>query len=148
MVATYVAIDWLIMHLLVILVKINTMLISAHRLFRDTPSPGAVVAFNVITLEHAEAIVQAAEMTRRPVILQLSENAIVFRRSPRAIASAMAAIAEDAGTGVALHLDHITDVSLARTAHDLGFSSVMFDAATSAFDARHRRVGEGRRGVG
>lgn len=37
-----------------------------------------VAAFNVITLEHAEAIVSAAEQTRLPVILQISENAVKF----------------------------------------------------------------------
>ena len=39
---------------------------------------GGVGAFNVITLEHAEAIVAGAEAAGRPVILQISENAVRF----------------------------------------------------------------------
>jgi fructose-bisphosphate aldolase class II len=35
-----------------------------------------VAAFNVITLEHAEGIVQGAERAGTPVILQISENAV------------------------------------------------------------------------
>ena len=42
---------------------------------------GGVAAFNVITLEHAEAIVAGAEAAARPVILQISENAVRFHHS-------------------------------------------------------------------
>ena len=38
----------------------------------------AISAFNVITLESAEAIVSGAEKADRPVILQISENAVKF----------------------------------------------------------------------
>ncbi|MGI8668213.1 MAG: class II fructose-bisphosphate aldolase, partial [Jatrophihabitans sp.] len=34
----------------------------------------AVIAFNAITLEHAEAIIDGAERAGRPVIVQISEN--------------------------------------------------------------------------
>ncbi|MBI3692584.1 MAG: class II fructose-bisphosphate aldolase, partial [Mycolicibacterium aromaticivorans] len=57
-----------------------------------------VLACNVITLEHAEAIVTGAEHVGRPVILQLSENAVRFhhgRLHPiAAAASDVAAAAE------------------------------------------------------
>ncbi|MEY8566941.1 class II fructose-bisphosphate aldolase [Corynebacteriaceae bacterium 7-707] len=91
--------------------------------------PTAVTAFNVITLEHAEAISAAAEAENLPVILQLSQNAIAFHRRPEAIAAAMASVAENSSAPVALHLDHITDVDLALRTKDLGFSSVMYDGA-------------------
>ena len=39
----------------------------------------AVAAFNVITLEHIEAVIAAAEAVGEPVILQVSENAVKFR---------------------------------------------------------------------
>lgn len=47
-------------------------------------------AFNVITLEHAEAIVAGAERAGAPVILQLSENTVKFhhgRLAPLAAAA-------------------------------------------------------------
>lgn len=37
-----------------------------------------VGAFNVITLEHAEAIVAGEEAAERPVILRVSQNAVTF----------------------------------------------------------------------
>src|SRR3982751_5623107 len=38
----------------------------------------AVAAFNVITLEHVEAVLEGAQAAARPVILQVSENAVRF----------------------------------------------------------------------
>ncbi|HYU03371.1 MAG TPA: class II fructose-bisphosphate aldolase, partial [Jatrophihabitantaceae bacterium] len=38
----------------------------------------AVGAFNVIQLEHAEALVAGAETVGAPVILQISENAVRY----------------------------------------------------------------------
>ncbi|CAG6390663.1 class II fructose-bisphosphate aldolase family protein [Streptomyces cocklensis] len=89
----------------------------------------AVPAFNVITLEYAEAVTAGAEAAGSPVILQISENAVRFhggRVEP--LARAAAGVARTSRTDVALHLDHVTDVRLLHEAADAGFSSVMFDA--------------------
>lgn len=95
---------------------------------------GGVGAFNVIGLEHAEAIVRAAELEQAPVILQLSENAVAFRRGQIApIGHACRALAEAAGVPVALHLDHATGRALCERALDLGFGSVMLDASALPF---------------
>ena len=89
----------------------------------------AVAAFNVITLEHAEAIAAGAEAADTPVILQISQNAVRFRGGRvRPIALAAAEVARSCGIGVALHLDHVTDGDLLRQAAEAGFSSAMFDA--------------------
>lgn len=94
-----------------------------------------LAAFNVITLEHAEAIVQAAEERVRPVILQLSQNAVGFHGGAvRPIAAAMAAMGERASVPVALHLDHVEDENLLHQAADAGFSSVMFDAGRLEYE--------------
>ena len=42
-------------------------------------------AFNVITLEHAEAIVAGAESAGLPVALQISENCVRFHRGHTAL---------------------------------------------------------------
>ncbi|MFC8086869.1 ketose-bisphosphate aldolase [Streptomyces sp. NPDC057340] len=94
----------------------------------------AVAAFNVITLEHAEAISSGAAAAGAPVILQISENAVRFhggRIEPIARAAAEVGKASDAD--VALHLDHVTDMRLLRTAADAGFSSAMFDAGAQPY---------------
>ncbi|MEU9357943.1 class II fructose-bisphosphate aldolase [Streptomyces sp. NPDC048301] len=90
----------------------------------------AVAAFNIITLEHAEAVIAGAESCGSPVILQVSENAVKFHHGRLApLAGAAAESARLAGVPVSLHLDHVTATDLLQQAPDCGFSSAMFDAS-------------------
>lgn len=86
-------------------------------------------AFNVIQLEHAEAIVTGAEQAGRPVILQVSENTVDYHGSLAPLASAALAIAEGSAADVVIHLDHATRPELVAEAIGLGLGSVMFDAS-------------------
>jgi len=89
-----------------------------------------VGAFNVITVEHAEAIVAGAEEAGRPVILQVSENAVRFHGGRLApIAAAARAVAAASTVAVALHLDHVESDELVRQAAANGFGSVMYDGS-------------------
>ncbi|MFJ3900057.1 ketose-bisphosphate aldolase [Streptomyces sp. NPDC090025] len=88
-----------------------------------------LAAFNVITLEHAEAIAAGAERAGRPAVLQISENAVKFHGGLTAIAAATAAVARASRAPLALHLDHVESAELLRLAHTEGFGSVMFDAS-------------------
>lgn len=89
-----------------------------------------IAAFNVITLEHAEAICAGAERAGLPVILQISQNAVKFHNGQlKPIAVGTAAVAENASVDVSLHLDHVEDDNLLRQAADFGFSSAMYDAS-------------------
>jgi fructose-bisphosphate aldolase, class II len=95
-----------------------------------------VGAFNVITLEHAEAIALGVETAGRSGILQISENAVRFHGGQLdPIASAVVAVAEQARVPLAVHLDHVEDDSLLRQAAGLGISSVMYDASKRDYDA-------------
>lgn len=131
------------------LASTNDLLLQAQR------ARYGVGAFNVIGLEHAQAIVAAAERERAPVILQLSQNAIAYNLGAiEPIGSACKSLATSATVPVALHLDHATTWELCEAALDLGFGSVMFDAsllsleenaaATTAIaacvHARHRSI--------
>ncbi len=90
----------------------------------------AIGAFNVTTLESAEAIAAGAEVAGSAVIMQISQNAVAYRGGRlRPIAMAVLAIAEEAAVPVAVHLDHIEDASLLDTGADAGVSSAMFDAS-------------------
>ncbi|MEU3462797.1 class II fructose-bisphosphate aldolase [Streptomyces sp. NPDC006733] len=89
-----------------------------------------VGAFNVVQLEHAQAIVAGAEAAGRPVILQISENTVRYHGALEPIALASLAIARSARVPVAVHLDHAESADLVREAVELGFTSVMFDAST------------------
>jgi fructose-bisphosphate aldolase class II len=95
----------------------------------------AVAAFNVITLEHVEAVIAGAESAGAPVVLQVSENAVTFRQGRLLpLARAAVAAAERAAVPVALHLDHVQSDDLLRQAPGAGFSSVMYDAARLPYD--------------
>ena len=88
-----------------------------------------VGAFNVIQLEHGEALVAAAEQTGLPVVLQISENAVRYHGSLAPIALATRTIAERATVPCVLHLDHAVSEPLVDAAVALGFTSVMYDGS-------------------
>jgi fructose-bisphosphate aldolase class II len=97
---------------------------------RAAATRSAVAAFNIITLEHVEAVVAGAEAAGAPVVLQVSENAVKFRYGRLLpLARGAAAAAERATVPVALHLDHVQSDDLLRQAPGAGFSSVMYDAS-------------------
>jgi fructose-bisphosphate aldolase, class II len=112
----------------------------------------AVGAFNVITVEHAEAIVTGAEQAGRPVILQISENAVRFHHGRLApIAAAARAVADASTVPVALHLDHVESDELLAQAAANGFGSVMYDASRLPYDrnvAATRAAARACRGAG
>ncbi|MFE7167970.1 ketose-bisphosphate aldolase [Streptomyces sp. NPDC057616] len=102
---------------------------------RAAAGRSAVAAFNIITLEHVEAVVAGAESARSAVVLQVSENAVKFRRGRLLpLARAAVAAAERAAVPIALHLDHVQSDHLLREAADAGFSSVMYDAARLPYE--------------
>lgn len=93
-------------------------------------------AFNVITLEHAEAIAAGAERSGCPAILQISENAVKFhggRLGP--IAAATVEVARQAGIDLSVHVDHVEDRAVLHQAADTGISSAMFDASHLDYQA-------------
>ncbi|WP_033355187.1 class II fructose-bisphosphate aldolase [Kitasatospora aureofaciens] len=110
-----------------------------------TPAADAargVGAFNVIQLEHAQAIVAGAEAAGTPVVLQLSENAVRYHGALAPMASAVLAAAGTAAVPVAVHLDHATSTDLVAEAVELGFSSVMFDASLLPYEENVRATAE------
>lgn len=88
-----------------------------------------VGAFNVIGIEHAEAIVTGAEAVGAPVVLQISENCAAYHDALEPIARACLAVACSAAVPVAVHLDHAVSAELVQAAARLGLGSVMYDAA-------------------
>jgi fructose-bisphosphate aldolase class II len=89
-----------------------------------------VCAFNVIGIEHAEAIVTGAEAAGAPVVLAISENCAAYHGALEPIARACLAVARSARVQVAVHLDHASNADLVEVAAGVGFGSVMFDAST------------------
>ena len=96
--------------------------------------PGGLAAFNVIELEHAEAIVAGAEAAARPVVLQISENTVAFHGALAPLALACLRIAAESDVPVVVHLDHAVRRDLVTEAVELGVPSVMFDASALDYD--------------
>lgn len=88
-----------------------------------------VGAFNVVLLEHAEAIVAGAEQAGLPVILQISENCVRYHGGLAPITTATQAVARSADVEVLVHLDHVEDRDLVLAGVDLGVDSIMFDGS-------------------
>jgi len=112
-------------------------LASTSALIGDARRAGAaVLAYNVITLEHAEAIAAGAERAGRGAILQVSQNAARYHGGdPRPLVAATCAVAAAASVPLSVHLDHVDDLELLDDGlvgelAALGMSSVMFDAST------------------
>ncbi|MEV7521328.1 class II fructose-bisphosphate aldolase [Streptomyces sp. NPDC091371] len=101
-----------------------------------------VGAFNVIQLEHAQAIVTGAEAAGAPVVLQISENAVRYHGALAPLGAAVLAVAGAAAVPVAVHLDHATSPGLVAEAVSLGFSSVMFDASALPYEENVRATAE------
>lgn len=91
-------------------------------------------AFNVFSLEHAEALVSGAEAAGAPVVLQVSQNAVRYHGSLAPVALATLALARASTAPAVVHLDHATDVALVHEAVGLGFGSVMFDGSALPYD--------------
>lgn len=101
-------------------------------------------AFNVHTLEMLQAVVEAAEETESPLILQ-STVGTVKHLGPEYIAAAATVAANTTSLPIALHLDHCTDFSLIVKCIRAGYTSVMIDASHHPFDenvAQTRKVVE------
>jgi len=94
-----------------------------------------VGAFNVVQLEHAEAIVSGAARAAAPVILQVSENTVRYHGGLEPVALATLSVARRAAVPVAVHLDHAKSPELVHEAVRLGFTSVMFDASNLNYAA-------------
>lgn len=86
-------------------------------------------AFNVIQLEHATAFAQGAEQAGRPVVFQISENAVKYHGALEPICLAALSVARQCAQPVVVHLDHAEDVELIKQAVALGVNSVMYDGS-------------------
>lgn len=86
-------------------------------------------AFNVIHLEHATMFCAAAEEARRPVVLQVSENAVKYHGALEPILAGTLAVARESTAPVVVHLDHAVTPDLVKQAVELGVQSVMFDGS-------------------
>lgn len=109
------------------LVTTNEMLIKAQK------EGYAVGAFNAENLEMVMAIVDAAEKSKAPVIIQTTPSTIKYAGLDYYLAMVKTA-AKRANVPVAMHLDHGDSLSLAMQALRTGYTSIMIDGSHSPFE--------------
>lgn len=88
-----------------------------------------VPAFNVNNLEQIRAIMEAADTTDSPVIVQASAGARKYAGAPFLRHLILAAIEEFPHIPVCMHQDHGTSPAICQRSIQLGFSSVMMDGS-------------------
>jgi len=91
----------------------------------------AVGQFNLNNLEYTQAILQAAEEERSPVILGVSEGAARYMGGFKVVVAMVKALMEEYETSVpvAIHLDHGSSFEKCAEAIHAGFTSVMYDGS-------------------
>jgi len=105
-------------------------LISMRQLLDHAAEHGyGVPAFNVNNLEQMRAIMQAADETDSPVIVQASAGARKYAGAPFLRHLILAAIEEWPHIPVCMHQDHGTSPAICQRSIQLGFSSVMMDGS-------------------
>lgn len=105
-------------------------LISLRQLLDHAAEYGyGVPAFNVNNLEQMRAIMEAADETKSPVIVQASAGARKYAGAPFLRHLILAAIEEFPHIPVCMHQDHGTSPAVCQRSIQLGFSSVMMDGS-------------------
>jgi len=109
-------------------------LVNSAELFKKAYAGGyAVGGFNVNNMELLQAIVEAGNEERSPLILQFSSGARKYA-SPVYLRKLVEAAVETTDIPIVLHLDHGDSFEMCKSCVDDGFSSVMIDASKYPFD--------------
>ena len=109
-------------------------LVTSTEMFKKAYTGGyAIGAFNVNNMEIVQAIVEAADELRSPVILQASAGARKYAKNAY-LKHLVEAACETTDIPIVLHLDHGADFATCKDCVDGGFSSVMIDYSSHSFE--------------
>jgi fructose-bisphosphate aldolase, class II len=108
-------------------------LVSMRQLLDEAAAGGyGVGAFNVNNMEQIQAVMEAAQNTRSPVIIQASRGAREYTNDRFLIHLMRAAAEVYPDVPVALHQDHGNSPETCFSAIEQGFTSVMMDGSLLA----------------
>lgn len=93
----------------------------------------AIPAFNIDNIEGTEAIMEAAEGEKSPVILTIGQGAINAGHLLH-LADVVRRVAEKSTVPVVMHLDHGSSYDQTITCLRAGFTSVMYDGSHHPFE--------------
>lgn len=109
-------------------------LVTTKEMFeRSMKEHFAIGAFNINNMEFIQAITEAANEAKSPVILQVSSSAIKYAGIKYLMKMVEAAV-ETTDIPIALHLDHGPDFETCKMCIDAGFTSVMIDGSKYDFE--------------
>lgn len=109
-------------------------LVTSEKLLIEAQKGGyAVGAFNAENMEMVQAIIEAAEELRAPVIIQTTPGSVKYGGLDYYYANVCAG-ASRASVPVVLHLDHGSSFDLASQAYRVGYSSIMIDGSKLSFE--------------
>ena len=106
----------------------------------------AVIGANVSTIQMVRGVVQAAESTRRPVLIQCNRSGLSLIGGVEVAALVVKSVAEQSEAEIALHLDHADTLDELSLAINAGFGSVMIDGSTLSFD-QHLTLAQSAKGL-
>ena len=118
------------------------MLANLNDVLRPAMRGGyAIGLFNAVNVEMARGILEAAEALRAPVIVGTAE--VLLPMMPlEEVAYYLVPMAKRAAVPVVVHFDHGLQYDTCVRALELGFTSVMYDCSTDAYDENLRKVKE------
>ncbi|GAK57963.1 fructose-1,6-bisphosphate aldolase, class II [Candidatus Vecturithrix granuli] len=109
-------------------------LVTSKKLFEKAYKEGyAVGGFNVNNMEILQAIVEAGNEERSPLILQVSSGARKYA-NPVYLRKLVEAAVATTDVPIVLHLDHGDSFDMCKSCVDDGFTSVMIDASKYPFE--------------
>ncbi len=109
-------------------------LVTSKKMFESAYKNGyAIGAFNVNNMEIVQAITEACQEEKAPVILQVSKGARAYANHTYLVKLVEAAVKECPDIPVVLHLDHGPDFETCKACIDGGFTSVMIDGSAHSF---------------
>ena len=109
-------------------------LVTTTEMFKKAYEGGyAIGAFNVNNMEIVQAITEAANELKSPIILQCSAGARKYAKHAYLVHLVQAAL-EDTDIPIALHLDHGADFEICKSCIDGGFTSVMYDGSALPYE--------------
>lgn len=118
------------------------MLVNMKEMLRDArENHYAIGFFNAVNVEMARAVIETAEELHAPVIIGTAEILLPAMPLER-VAEYLIPMAEKARVPVAVHYDHGLTFEKCMEALKLGFTSVMYDCSTLAYEKNLSAVAE------
>lgn len=109
-------------------------LVNTKEMFAKAYEEGyAIGCFNVDSIAMVQALLEAAEECRSPIMISLSNGSRKFMH-PGNVKDQIKIIARDITIPFAIHLDHGTTPEICKSCIDEGFTSVMIDASQSPLE--------------